>query len=143
MQPLPQYRRMRRSVRSQRDASSNTVLNESDSSSTKAGSLEDQNVLEKRETPSGTIIVRFHSDEGPVNPKNWPRNKKWTTTGNFGCTGFLVGWTSAIDSAVIQEAQSAFRFLAGFFGSVSDVGSSVMNICLSCVCLFVPPVTIS
>ncbi|KAK1142922.1 hypothetical protein N8T08_007163 [Aspergillus melleus] len=58
----------------------------------------------------GTIlfVVGFDSPDDPLNPKNWSTRYKWLTLGIVGTTGFLVGWASAVDSAVIQQGQEAF-----------------------------------
>ncbi|KAA8645317.1 hypothetical protein EYZ11_009345 [Aspergillus tanneri] len=63
------------------------------------------------------FIVGFDGPDDPLNPKNWSLRRKWTTLGIVGSTGLLVGWASAIDSAVIKQGQEEF--------GVSEVAESL------------------
>lgn len=63
---------------------------------------------------SGTVdtnavfVVGFDRDHDQFDPKNWTLGRKWMTLGIVGTTGFLVGWASSIDSAVVKQGQDAF-----------------------------------
>lgn len=63
------------------------------------------------------FIVGFDGPNDQFNPKNWPLRRKWATLGIVGTTGFLVGWCSSIDSAVIPQGMRAF--------GVSEVAESL------------------
>ncbi|KAJ5081749.1 MFS general substrate transporter [Penicillium alfredii] len=54
------------------------------------------------------FIVGFEGPDDQFNPRNWSLGHKWKTLAIVGTTGFLVGWVSAIDSAVIKQGQEAF-----------------------------------
>ncbi|KAL1877317.1 hypothetical protein VTK73DRAFT_8770 [Phialemonium thermophilum] len=63
----------------------------------------------REEIQSNTIfLVGFDGDTDQLNPKNWSIFRKWMALGIVGTTGLLVGWASAIDSAVIPQGQEAF-----------------------------------
>ncbi|KAJ5594166.1 MFS general substrate transporter [Penicillium hispanicum] len=63
------------------------------------------------------FIVGFDGPDDQLNPKNWSLRRKWVTLGIVGTTGFLVGWVSAIDSAVMKQGEEAF--------GVSEVAESL------------------
>lgn len=63
------------------------------------------------------FLVGFESDDDPLNPKNWPLRRKWTTMGIVATTGLLVGWASSIDSGAATQASKEF--------GVSDVTESL------------------
>ena len=53
-------------------------------------------------------IVTFEGPDDQLNPQNWSRSKKWISTAIVGSTGFLIGWSSAIDSSIIEQASKEF-----------------------------------
>ena len=60
--------------------------------------------------PSGekTCSVAFEGPNDQLNPHNWSLTKKWISTAIVGSTGFLIGWSSAIDSSIIEQAAKEF-----------------------------------
>ena len=62
-------------------------------------------------------IISFKGNTDGLDPHNWSLRKKWIATAIVGSTGFLVGWSSAIDSSIIEQARKEF--------GVSDVVESL------------------
>ncbi|KUJ24667.1 MFS general substrate transporter [Mollisia scopiformis] len=63
------------------------------------------------------FLVDFGGSDDQLNPKKWPHPRKYITVAIVGMTGFLVGWVSSIDSAVVQQARMEF--------GVSEVAESL------------------
>lgn len=55
-----------------------------------------------------TFIVAFEGPSDQLNPHNWSLTKKWISTAIVGSTGFLIGWSSAVDSSIIEQAGKEF-----------------------------------
>ncbi|KAB8360691.1 hypothetical protein FH972_024428 [Carpinus fangiana] len=53
------------------------------------------------------FLVDFENED-PFLAKNWSYGRKWATTGIVGLTGFLVAWSSAIDSVIVPQAMQEF-----------------------------------
>lgn len=54
------------------------------------------------------FLVGFDGPDDAADPKNWPAARRWTTLAIVGATGLLVGWASAVDSGVVQQARHEF-----------------------------------
>ncbi|PWN31399.1 C6 transcription factor [Meira miltonrushii] len=72
---------------------------------------------DRKDGKSARFIVKQGSDISNLNPKEWSTAEKRKTTAIVGLTGFLVAWSSAIDSAVMKQAKMEF--------GVSDVTESL------------------
>lgn len=59
------------------------------------------------ETGLEQFLVGFAQPDAD-NPREWTLLYKWVTTITVGFAGFLVGWSSSIDSAVLTQASQTF-----------------------------------
>ncbi|KAL2426387.1 MFS-type transporter kojT [Exophiala dermatitidis] len=73
------------------------------------------------------LTVEFDDENDPENPRNWPRAKKWIATSILGLTWALVGWGSAISSAVAKEIQKEF----GVSAVVESLATAIYLIALA------------
>lgn len=83
-------------------ASESTVASQS-----QAGSTNEYDYDEHHED-SKTLTVEFDDEHDPENPRNWPKSTKWLVSAILGCTWALVGWNSAVSSAVAKQIQKEF-----------------------------------
>jgi hypothetical protein len=63
------------------------------------------------------FVVSYESEKDPMNPHNWSFTRRLCATMVLSLIGGIVGWASAIDSAVIPQASAEF--------GVSEVAESL------------------
>ena len=55
------------------------------------------------------FIVGYAGEKDPLNPQNWSKTRRMAITINVAFVGFIVGFASSVDSAVLEQARKEFH----------------------------------